>query len=113
VDFLAGLWLVACGWGRSVFGWRPSASPAGGNFLFWQKRNSRKKVAWESQTSWALERAIASLGHGGHWRFLRWLAWFALLLYRSFANSFTLCLIGWSPPHHSVTQWVAWRFWWI
>jgi len=81
----------AFGLGRSAFGLSPGACPAGGNFLFWQKRNSRKKVAWGAQTSWALERAFASLGHGGCWRFWLLLAWFVLLLYRSFANSFTLC----------------------
>ena len=71
-----------------------SAFPAGGNFLFWQKRKSPKKVARErervgaersdgSSLRWALGSLI-----GGWWP-MPVAGW----CYRSFANSFTLCLI--------------------
>ncbi|WP_426165982.1 hypothetical protein [Polaromonas sp. DSP2-3-2b2] len=34
--------------GSFFCGLRGERLPGGGNFLFWQKRNSRKKVAWGS-----------------------------------------------------------------
>jgi hypothetical protein len=86
-------WVPFCGllWGFLVW----SAFPAGGNFLFWQKRKSPKKVALGRERIRA-ERSDGPLLRSalGTW-ISGWLAmseacWF----YRSFANSFTLCLIG-------------------
>ncbi|WP_426145195.1 hypothetical protein [Polaromonas sp. DSR2-3-2] len=41
--FVDGLWL-----GGFFFGLRVERLPGGGDFLFWQKRKSPKKVAWGS-----------------------------------------------------------------
>ena len=71
-----------------------SACPAGGDFLFWQKRKSPKKVARERERV----RAERPVGPSLRWALGTWICWLVAMpvagwCYRSFANSFTLCLI--------------------
>jgi hypothetical protein len=79
-----------------VFGFQVwSACPAGGNFLFWQKRKSPKKVAQIRDRVGAGRSDGPSLRPAlGTWRCAQLAMAVAGWFCPSLANSFTLCLIG-------------------